>query len=40
MEEVALGSTWITCRDEMHPLSTLDVAFYNLDVGLDDDIMC
>jgi hypothetical protein len=40
MEDVALGLSWITCIDEMHPLSTLDIAFYTLDVGLDDDVMC
>ena len=40
MEDVALGSDWIACKDEMHPLSTLDVAFYTLDVGLDDDVIC
>jgi hypothetical protein len=40
MEDVAPGSARIACRDEMHPLSTLDAAFYTLDVGLDDDVIC
>jgi hypothetical protein len=34
IEDVALGLAWTPCRDEMHPLSTLDVSFSTLDVGL------
>jgi hypothetical protein len=34
MEYVALGLAWTACRDEMHPLSTLDATFYTLDIGL------
>jgi hypothetical protein len=41
MEDIALRLASTACIYEMHPLPTLDVAFYTLDARLfDDDIMC